>query len=278
MKKELINIFNDTEKLCHNNEKLVASIKETIAQQYVVSEAEKAIKKPKDHRFDTPAEVIVSQRRSFEAAKRYSDKRVCVLNFASSTHVGGGVTTGAGAQEECLCRCSTLYFTINDNDTKRKFHDTHYRDLRSGRMNSLYNDDCIFSLGITVFKSDTVLPKLLPENEWYNVDVITCAAPILNSSYDNIRIYDKDLRELHKKRARRILDIAVSNGEDVIILGAFGCGAFKNPPEVVAQAYKEVIQDYLYDFKTIEFAIYCPPQRGSGNYHAFVKALQKRRV
>ena len=274
MRTELINIFNDTEKLCRSNEKLAASIKETIEHQYVVPESEKAIKKPEDHRFDTSAEVIVSQRRSFEAAKRYSSECVCVLNFASATHVGGGVTTGAGAQEECLCRCSTLYFAIGDKETKGKFHDTHYRDLRSGRMNSLYNDDCIFSPGITVFKSDTELPKLLPENEWYNVDVITCAAPNLNSRYDNIRISDKDLKELHKKRAKRILDIAVSEGEDVIILGAFGCGAFRNPPDIVAQAYREVIDDYKYDFKTIEFAVYCPPQRGSGNYHAFKRVFK----
>lgn len=274
MRTELINVFNDTEKLCRINEKLVASIKETVEHQYVVSESEKVSKKPESHRFDTPAEVVVSQRRSFEAVKRYSDKRVCVLNFASATHVGGGVTTGAGAQEECLCRCSTLYFAISNNETKKKFHNAHYRNLKSGRMNSLYNDDCIFSPGITVFKSDTQLPKVLPEQDWYNVDVITCAAPNLNSRYDNIRIKDKDLRELHKKRARRILDIAVSEGEDVIILGAFGCGAFKNPPEVVAQAYKEVIQDYLYDFKTIEFAVYCPPQSGSGNYHAFQRAFR----
>ncbi len=276
MKTELINIFNDTEKLCRSNEKLAASIKETIEHQYVVPESKKTIEKSEGHRFADPANVVVSQKRSFEAAKRYSGERVCVLNFASSTHVGGGVQTGAGAQEECLCRCSTLYFTIGDDETKKKFHDTHYRHLRTRKMNSLYNDDCIFSPGITVFKSDTALPKLLPENEWYNVDVITCAAPNLNSRYDNIRISDKDLNELHKKRAKRILDIAVSEGEDVIILGAFGCGAFRNPPEVVAEAYREVIQNYIYDFKTIEFAVYCPPQRGSGNYHAFAKVLRKR--
>ena len=274
MRTELVNIFNDTERLCRSNEKLAASINETIEHQYVVSESEKVSKNPEDHRFDTPAEIIVSQRRSFEAAKKYSDERVCVLNFASSTHVGGGVTTGAGAQEECLCRCSTLYFAIGDNETKKNFHDTHYRQLKSGRMNSIYNDDCIYSPRITVFKSDTELPKLLPENEWYNVDVITCAAPNLNSRYEKIFISDKVLKELHKKRAKRILDIAVSEGEDVIILGAFGCGAFRNPPEVVAQAYREVIDDYKYDFKTIEFAVYCPPQRGSGNYHAFQRAFR----
>lgn len=75
-------------------------------------------------------------------------------------------------------------------------------------------------------------------------------------------------------KAEVILYIAVSEGENVIILGAFGCGAFRNPPEVVAQGYKEVIQDYLYDFRTIEFAVYCPPQRGDKNYRAFAKAMK----
>ena len=43
----------------------------------------------------------------------------------------------------------------------------------------------------------------------------------------------------------RILDVAVLNGDEVVILGAFGCGAFQNMPEMVARAAKEVIADYL---------------------------------
>lgn len=40
-------------------------------------------------------------------------------------------------------------------------------------------------------------------------------------------------------------------------MGAFGCGAFCNPPEVVAEAFAETIKEFLYDFETIEFAVYC---------------------
>ena len=43
----------------------------------------------------------------------------------------------------------------------------------------------------------------------------------------------------------------------MLILGAFGCGAFQNPPEVVARAYKEVLAEFEYDFDTVEFAVYC---------------------
>lgn len=63
------------------------------------------------------------------------------------------------------------------------------------------------------------------------------------------------------------------NGDSVEWLTASHINEFPSP-EVVAQAYKEVIQDYLYDFKTIEFAVYCPPQSGSGNYHAFQRAFR----
>ena len=57
-------------------------------------------------------------------------------------------------------------------------------------------------------------------------------------------------------------------------VGAFGCGAFKNPPEVVAEAYNEVIRDYLYDFETIEFAIVCSDGKPSWNYEVFSKTIK----
>lgn len=65
---------------------------------------------------------------------------------------------------------------------------------------------------------------------------------------------DKELLALHEKRLRRILEVALSEGCDTIILGAFGCGAFQNNPEVVALANRNVIKDYLHAFKNIEFA------------------------
>ena len=57
-------------------------------------------------------------------------------------------------------------------------------------------------------------------------------------------------------------------GNEVVILGAFGCGAFLNNPEVVAQAAKNVIEEYKYTFVMIEFAVYCSP-RDEQNYAIF---------
>lgn len=94
-----------------------------------------------------------------------------------------------------------------------------------------------------------------------------------DSGKKSVRIKDKDLKALHEKRMRHILDIAKKEKEDVVILGAFGCGAFSNSPYVVSEAMVAVIKEYLYDFKVIEFAVYCTP-RDMENYEVFSRRLK----
>ena len=122
----------------------------------------------------------------------------------------------------------------------------------------------------------------MDEAAWYDVDVITCAAPDLrvkksfhdsrNNVTPTVKISDRELLEIHKKRLSRILDVAALNGAEVVILGAFGCGAYQNKPEVVARAAKEVLPEYLHAFKIIEFAVYCPPQNHI-NFKVFNRVL-----
>ena len=73
--------------------------------------------------------VSVSADRSFQAAmrlkKEFPESRIAVLNFANAFHPGGGVEAGASAQEECLCRCSTLYPLLNRNYLLNNFYDYH---------------------------------------------------------------------------------------------------------------------------------------------------------
>ena len=130
--------------------------------------------------------------------------------------------------------------------------------LRSGTMSALYNDDCIYTPDVIVFKSDTQHPELLPQDKWFEADIITCAAP--------------NLKALHTKRANRILDIAKANRAEIVILGAFGCGAFQNPPNVVAAGMYEAVKQHIRDFEAIEFAVYCPP-KDSTNYDTFYRQL-----
>ena len=224
------------------------------------------------------AKVIVSKKRSYEAAENYKGCKVAVHNFASASNPGGGVVRGASAQEECLCRCSDLYFCLNI----REMWDGVYQPHRDAR-DLIHNDDIIHTPAVTVFKTDTADPVLMPESDWYDVDVITCAAPNLREDPSNpynsgdgsrqAMISDEELQAVHEKRLRRMLETAIMNGRDTIILGAFGCGAFRNNPEAVAAANLNVIKDYLYAFKNIEFAVYCSP-RDERNYEIFERVLR----
>lgn len=276
---ENIEIFQNTMYMCNNDKDLKAMIESSKLDQKIY--LEKDFVPTLSRRFDEPCEVIVSRKRSLEAAMTYEESlsSVAVLNFASATNPGGGVSRGSSAQEECLCRCSTLYKAITTEKCIRDFYQPHKR-----AKNALYNNDCIFSPFIVVFKTDTDKPKLLERKDWYAVNVITCAAPnlrenpggsMMNPNKGEMavgNISDEELKQIHIERGRRILKIAKANLCSVIILGAFGCGAFKNPPKVVAEAYKELVEEFKYDFKTIEFAVYCPSYNDT-NYRVFKEIL-----
>lgn len=277
-REELIKIFENTVWMCENNRRLVDKIKSSMACNRVISEENADdILENLIYWNETEKEVkiIVSKKRSFEAASAYRGKHISVLNFASATNPGGGVTKGASAQEECLCRISTLYKCISASEITEAFHKKHRYALKTGKMNSFYNDDCIQTCNVTVFKSDTAKPVLLSEKDWFDVDVISCAAPNLRYmlQYDKNwkkTVTDKKLFDIYKKRINRVLDIASRAKSDVIILGAFGCGAFANPPELVAKAMHIAIDEHKYEFETIELAIYCSP-RDTSNYEVFAK-------
>ena len=282
-----VEIFEDTMNLCRENRILVESVKSSIKNQKVYDGNKIEFNKLfSDVSSENEVQIAVSMKRSFEAAEYYvkAGKKVCVLNFASSTSPGGGVTGGSGAQEECLCRCSTLYPALMA--VKSEFHDRHIALLKSGKMNALYNDDIIYTPDVMVMKTDTVLPKKMIEDDWYKVDVITCAAPNLrerpsnrfnpNSGSSKPKISEKELKELHKIRLAKIMTVAAEHGADVLVLGAFGCGAFQNPPELVAEAEKKVIANYGKYFKVIEFAVFCPPH-DKKNYEAFEKVFVKEK-
>lgn len=271
-RQENVLIFKDTERMCRNNAKLVVAIRNSRQKQQIF--LEKDIIEKGNNKSDKPIEIVVSKKRSLEAAMNYEGQKICVLNFASATNPGGGVTRGSSAQEECLCRCSTLYANLNIDKFMKGFYIPHRK-----AKNYLYNDDCIYTPDVTVFKTDSAHPEIMKEEDWYHVNVITCAAPNLRvhaGDYkENTMLNRKGIKELHLKRGRRILDIAKTNGNEVIILGAFGCGAFRNPPEIVAEAYSELLEEYKYDFKIVEFAVYCSP-RDEINYQIFKKILERR--
>lgn len=276
-REKLIEIFEDTMRLCRENDELSESIKYSQESTKYYAPDEYPERKAAEIR---RTEVNVTAERTLAAAKRLSEKhsgkRIAVLNFASATNPGGGVTKGSSAQEEALCRCSTLYPCLKTNELYGQFYSMH-KALHDTR----YTDACIYTPGIVPIKSDTAFPQTVPESEWFRVDVITCAAPNLREKPYNsmnpghgtpVKLTPAELLELHIKRGRHILDIAAANGADVVVLGAFGCGAFRNDPNIVARAYREILLSYSSVFDEIVFAVYCSP-KDTGNYDTFKRVL-----
>lgn len=272
-----VEIFQDTEKRCKSHAVLKQAIKTSSEKQVIYREGDTVGGKAESSGREGQTKIVVSKKRSFEAASGYPGKQVCVHNFASATNPGGGVTRGSSAQEECLCRTSTLYFNLNE----KKIWDGFYGPHRAMR-NALYNDDCIYTPGVVVFKDDSANPTVLPENDWYSVNVLTCAAPNLREKPSNrmnpnagerVIVSSQELLDIHVKRGRHIFEVAKANGNEVLILGAFGCGAFQNSPEVVAEAYTKLLAEFEGDFETIEFAVYCSP-KDTTNFDVFQRKIK----
>lgn len=88
-----VKIFNDSMHLCKTNEKLINNIRDSKLGQKVILDTND-IAVSKHGKYDAPAKIVVSKKRSLEAASGYPDNQVCVLNFASATNAGGGVVNG----------------------------------------------------------------------------------------------------------------------------------------------------------------------------------------
>ena len=272
-----VEIFEDTRRFYNEEPFLRESIEKSIAATALYTgENERSL--PDETR---GGQVRVTKHRTFEAAvklhEEYPGKRIAVLNFASATNPGGGVTRGASAQEESLCRCSTLYPVISTKELRKSFYEPNRQ------KNNLHEDTCIYTPDIVICKTDEDTPRRLDREQFITVDVISCAAPNLREKPSNIYnaeggdvvgITPEKLYKLHLKRAKHIMHTAAFNKAEILVLGAFGCGAFRNDPKIVARAYGDALNEYQNRFDVIEFAIYCRESE-TANYDEFRKAMTR---
>lgn len=212
--------------------------------------------------------IIVSKKRTFSAAQDYlkknPQKSVAVLNFASPLLPAAGLNCAYNTQEEVLCRCSTLYPALDCEPFLTQYYKKHRK-----ADNPLFTDDCIFTPDVTVFKDDRQ-EQLMPQADWFQCHVLTSAAPCLYDVKEKpVRISKGKYDKLLENRCHTLLAVAVHHGVEMVVLGAFGCGAFGNDPEQVAKAFDRALVDYRAYFDMVEFAVPAPNEKNSGNYKAF---------
>ena len=258
-KNELSTVFQDTMRMCKENSFLRDAVASTNAHVRVYTEdfAEEV-------RVIKDGKIRVEDGRTFQKAiklhKEFPGKKIAVLNFAASGTPGGGVQGGSYAQEESLCRCSTLYPSLMSKTAYEEFYGYHreHCDWKA-------SDRCIYSPDVIICKDDRdLIPETLRTEEFVKADVVTCAAPHL---FWDVRIRAEEQFDIHVRRAKNILRCAAYNGADIFVSGAFGCGAFHNDPCIVAWAWREALKEYREKFDLIDFVIYIsdfPAKKASG--------------
>jgi uncharacterized protein (TIGR02452 family) len=156
--------------------------------------------------------------------------KITALNFASAKNPGGGFLGGAKAQEESLARSSGLYHSLLTCPEYYSFH----RNQRT----CLYSDRMIYSPHCPVFRMD--------DGSWldepYLVSFITSPAPNAGAIKQNEARNLVHIPDTFRERLSKVLALAVHHGCDVMVLGAWGCGAFMNNPDVVAGIFAEYLK------------------------------------
>lgn len=182
---------------------------------------------------------------TFSAARQLVDQghRVAALSFASAKHPGGGWLSGARAQEESLARSSALVATLEG----LSFYEIHQR-----QADPIYTDHVIYSPGVPVFRSHD---GTLLDAPW-TVDVLTAAAVNARRLGERSPGRSSELDGAMRGRIERVLHVAALQGADAVVLGAWGCGAFRNDPEQMAQRFRDVLSGPMRGrFAQITFAI-----------------------
>ena len=270
MRKKCANIFKDTYDKCEKYTPLRESIELSIKLTKLYLEGNKFDLNDKEIK-SKEYNIIITPNRTLEAVQKYyisKDKKgkIGVLNFASAKHPGGGVWSGARAQEESLCRASTLYPCLNTEFLKDNYYSYHIEK-------KLSSDRIIYIPNVLVFKSDdNVFSEMLNEKDWYNIDVITCAA----HNQKAYKVEYEKLKKINYNKIKAIIECAVENNVDNLILGAYGCGAFGNSPQLVSKAFKSILidEEYYKYFNNVHFAIFTALNEEI-NLNEFKKTFQK---
>lgn len=175
-----------------------------------------------------------------------------LLNMSSWVRPGGGVETGAGAQEEDLFRRSNYHKFLH----KKYYPMPMFQAILSPKVEFIRKSR---TYAYTAMESP--------------VKIDCVASPAIKNpmkSTDGKRFSSDSLAETMLKKIRMLFEIAYENNNDSLVLSAWGCGAFRCPVEHVAELFKEVVKEYDGCFRKVSFAIV------DSNYEPFKRAYETK--
>ena len=208
------------------------------------------------------------------AALRPKSGRVAVLNMASNISPGGGWLKGSRAQEEALCYRSSLYLSLHKSAYPWRQRQGIYSpdvvvirsDMDSGHELLLADAD-VKAEDLPVVSVLSIAGLRTPP-----VDRIQVDTP--NGTVDRVVFARPSDREMTKTKMRLCLRMAARRDHGLLVLGALGCGAFRNPPKEVAHCWLEVLREDEFTggwWEEVWFAVF--DRRNEGNFEVFEEIL-----
>ena len=200
-----------------------------------------------------------------------------VLNMASRQNPGGGVQTGAGAQEENLFRRSNLFQSLYQFAPfagEYGLRKSNYQYPLDRNFGGIYTPDAIVFRGT----EQDGYPLL---DTPYRMSFIAVAG-INRPTLESPERISSDLVEPVKNKIRTIFRIGLLHGHDSLVLGALGCGAFRNPPSHTARLFHEVMEEpeFKNKYRLLLFAILDDhnarlKHNPNGNFLPFVREFKR---
>jgi uncharacterized protein (TIGR02452 family) len=221
-----------------------------------------AVEAPRATRVEVTGETTGAALRRLLVDERCAE--AFALNFASAKNPGGGFLGGAKAQEEDLCRVSALY---SSQITRRAYYDEN-----RATDTLIYTDHAIYSPRVAFFRDERL--ELLEEP--FYPSVLTMPAP---NAGEHLRKSPGDRRSIRDALARRIamvLAVARAHEHRALVLGAWGCGVFRNDPTEVAELFAAALDAPVFKgaFDRVTFAVY--DRAGGPNRAAFARVTSAR--
>ena len=199
----------------------------------------------KGHIGESREEILVWNCSTVDAILRLhaQKKEAAVLNFASAKNPGGGFINGANAQEESLAVSGGLYRTLT-------VHEEYYRKNREYKS-MMYTNYAIYSPNVVFFRGEHF--KLMEEPVTASVLTI----PAVNMGQVLLKGEDeKEAKRVMRERMKLVLSIFADQSCRHLVLGAYGCGVFRNDPIDIARWWKELLEEFFGGcFETIVFAV-----------------------
>lgn len=234
---------------CYDPEELVSIREQVFARDPIADHTE----------FELVNETTLQGSARIVESQKY--QHIGVLNFASARNPGGGFLGGAKAQEESLARSSGLYHSLLRCPDYYAYH----RELKT----CLYSDRMIFSPDCPILRTD--------RGDWleapFVVSFITSAAPNAGAIQRNEPHNLPQIPATFSERISKLLALAAYQGCDALVLGAWGCGAFRNDPQVVAPIFWEQLRGPFWGyFKKVLFSV-LDTSSTQNIYNAFAENL-----